>query len=170
MPVLSRSTCVCVHACVLMLVAAGIPELACSHDKRCTPNLSGGARRSGSRLRPNGSGWLFNVTVVWSRSRVGSWLRVVLCVPSGVRSSACCHTPGCIVASRGCSSVCLRLSARFVPALCMLGPCACLASANFMLWRFVTLLYSSGCNIRSIHAGCGSTCVRLQLWTPACSS
>ena len=70
----------------------------------------------------------------------------------------CVHAFGCL-----CSSVCMRLSACCVPALCMLGPCACLVSANFMLWRFITLLYSSGWNIRSIHAGCGSTCVRLQL-------
>ena len=65
----------------------------------------------------------------------------------------CVHAFGCL-----CSSVCMRLSACCVPALCMLGPCACLVSANFMLWRFITLLHSSGWNIRSIHAGCGSTC------------
>jgi hypothetical protein len=44
--------CVCVHACVLIHVATDIPELACSHDKRCTPDLSGGTRHSGSRLSP----------------------------------------------------------------------------------------------------------------------
>ena len=47
----------------------------------------------------------------------------------------CVHAFGCL-----CSSVCMRLSACCVPALCMLGPCACLVSANFMLWRFITLL------------------------------
>ena len=73
---------VCVRTCVLGHIAANVPELACSHDKRCTPNLSGCARRSGSRLRPNV--WLFHVTVVW----MGSLLRIVLCMPSGVRSSA----------------------------------------------------------------------------------
>jgi hypothetical protein len=36
---------VCVRTCVLRHVAATVPELACSHDKRCTPNLSGCARR-----------------------------------------------------------------------------------------------------------------------------
>ena len=55
---------VCVHTCVLAHIAVTVPELACSHDKRCTPNLSGGARRSDSRLRPNG--WLFHVAEVWS--------------------------------------------------------------------------------------------------------
>ena len=54
---------VCMRTCVLAHIPASIPELACSHDKRCTPNLSGCARRSGSRLRPNV--WLFHVTVVW---------------------------------------------------------------------------------------------------------
>ena len=39
------STHVCVHTCVLRHVAATVPELACFHDKRCTPNLSGCARR-----------------------------------------------------------------------------------------------------------------------------
>jgi len=73
---------VCMRTCVLAHIPANIPELACSHDKRCTPNLSGCARRSGSRLRPNV--WLFHVTVVW----MGSLLRIVLCMPSGVRSSA----------------------------------------------------------------------------------
>ena len=74
--------CVCVRTCVLAHITANFPELACSHDKRCTPTLSGCARRSGSRLRPNV--WLFHVTVVW----MGSLLRIVLCMPSGVRSSA----------------------------------------------------------------------------------
>ena len=73
---------VCVRTCMLGHIAATAPELACSHDKRCTPNLSGCARRSGSRLRPNVC--LFHVTVVW----MGSLLRIVLCMPSGVRSSA----------------------------------------------------------------------------------
>jgi hypothetical protein len=77
---------VCVRTCVLAHIAATVPELACSHDKRCAPNLSGCARRSGSQLRPNV--WLFHVAEVWSGSRMGSLLRVVLCVPSGVRSSA----------------------------------------------------------------------------------
>ena len=73
---------VCVRTCVLGHIAATVPELACSHDKRCAPNLSGCARRHGSRLRPNV--WLFHVTVVW----MGSLLRIVLCMPTGVRSSA----------------------------------------------------------------------------------
>jgi hypothetical protein len=73
---------VCVRTCMLGRIAATVPELACSHDKRCTPNLSGGARRSDSRLRP--SGWLFHVAEVC----MGSLLRIVLCMPSGVRSSA----------------------------------------------------------------------------------
>jgi hypothetical protein len=73
---------VCVRMWVLGHIAATVPELACSHDKRCTPNLSGCARRSGPRLRPNV--WLFLVTVVL----MGSLLRIVLCMPSGVRSSA----------------------------------------------------------------------------------
>jgi hypothetical protein len=73
---------VCVRMWVLGHIAATVPELACSHDKRCTPNLSGCARRSGPRLRPNI--WLFLVTVVL----MGSLLRIVLCMPSGVRSSA----------------------------------------------------------------------------------
>ena len=45
--------CACMRACmrvrtgVLAHITTTIPELACSHDKRCAPNLSGGARRSG---------------------------------------------------------------------------------------------------------------------------
>ena len=54
--------CVYVRTYVLAHLAATIPELACSHDKRCTPNLSGCARRSGSQLRPHV--WLFHVTVI----------------------------------------------------------------------------------------------------------
>jgi hypothetical protein len=50
--------CMCVRTCVLAHIAANFPELACPHDKRCTPTLSGVARRSGSRMRPNG--WLFH--------------------------------------------------------------------------------------------------------------
>ena len=78
----SMGASVCVRTCMLGHIDATVPELVCSHNKRCTPNLSGCARRSGSRLRPNG--WLFHVTVVW----MGSLLRIVLCMPSGVRSSA----------------------------------------------------------------------------------
>jgi len=50
--------CMCVRTCVLAHIAANFPELACSHDKRCTPTLSGITRRSGSRMRPNA--WLFH--------------------------------------------------------------------------------------------------------------
>ena len=32
--------CVCVRTCVLAHINAVFPELACSHDKRCTPNPS----------------------------------------------------------------------------------------------------------------------------------
>ena len=38
---------------MLAHIAANIPELACSHEKRCTPHLSGGPRRSGSRSPSN---------------------------------------------------------------------------------------------------------------------
>ena len=50
--------CMCVRTCVLAHIAATFPELPCSHDKRCTPTLSGITRRSGSRMRPNA--WLFH--------------------------------------------------------------------------------------------------------------
>ena len=47
---------VCVRTCVLGHIAANVPELACSHDKRCTPNHSGCARRLQLKCRRTADG------------------------------------------------------------------------------------------------------------------